>query len=209
MGLFDRLRGFFQPKVPVAALAQMEELLVVEIPKAVRSASITEPAYCLRLWYNGTDSAEDAVPWLMLVKESTRQEFLAKHGANAPYYLWSADEATLPGQSYNINLPEKPLQRPYSKWYRYICKVEDDEELQHFREMMQRVARRLNQLRWQDLAPVTDDFVVFPADGSHTFCDDIGDLKASISPEQLASFRAKNLLPPEEDDAEEENSDSD
>ena len=206
---FQHLKGFFTPTLPHRALAQLEELLVVEIPMAVRSAKIEEPVYCLRIWYNGTDSASDAVPWLMLVKESTRQQLLATRAGNDPTFLWSADELTEPGAAYNVFLSGWRMGRLYRKWYRYLCAVEDDEEIQPFREMVQRVARRLNQLRWLDLAPVTDDFVVFPADGSHTFCDDLGDMTASVLPNQLALLRTRNLLPPMDGDEDKNEQDTD
>jgi hypothetical protein len=200
MSFLRWLKGFFIPGDPRALLAQIEELLVAEIPPVVKAAGIDESVYCLRIWYNGTDSPEDAVPWLMLVKESTRQQFLAAHAGNAPHYLWCADEATYPGQAYNVMLEGKRLERLYRKWYRHLSALEEDEELQPFREMVQRVARRLNELPWGDLAPVTDDFVVCPADLSQTFCDDRGDLVASISADQMARLQERSLLPPESEE---------
>jgi hypothetical protein len=191
-------------RIPRSVLAQLEDLLVSEIPRAVKAAKIAEPVYCLRIWYNGTDSPSDAVPWLMLVKESTRQQLFTERGAGAIETIWLADELTLPGQAFNVHLSEKRLENLYAKWYQYLCDVEDDEELQPFREMVQRVARKLNALRWQELALVTDDFVVFPADGSHTFWDDFGDMMAGISPEQLATLRSRNLIPAVAEDQDED-----
>lgn len=185
-------------KVPKAALKQMEDILVAVVPEAVQRARITEPVYCLRIWYNGTDSFEEAVPHLLLVKDSTRQKFLKEHSDNPILlsdYLWCADEATFEGLSDGVSLPDADLLAPYKVWYDYLCDREDDEELQPFREMVQRVSQKLNRLDWKKIIPVTDDFVVFPADGSHTFCDDLGDLQASITPAQWKRFEAAGWIP--------------
>lgn len=199
------------PKVPKAALKQIEDILFTEVPKAAKAARITEPVYCLRIWYNGTDSSEDAIPHLLLIKDSTRQKFLTKYGDDPLMlcdYLWSADEATFEGFSYDVSLPDTDLLAPYKVWYDYLCDQDEDEELQPFREMVQRVSKKLNQLDWTAMIPVTDDFVVFPADGSHTFCDDLGDLQASISPAQWKHFESKDWIP-NLDDLDEDDFDDD
>ena len=179
-------------------LLKIEALLVSNIPKVVKAAKLREPVYCLRIWYNGSDSLETAVPWLMLVKESTRKSFIRKHGKKAPYYIWCADEATNTDQSFNVEIANDELVKQYGVWYEHLCDLDDDEELQPFREMTQRVAAKLNTLDWAAIVPATDDFVVFPADGSHTFCDDLGDLNASVPEERLKLLRSRNLLGPVE-----------
>jgi hypothetical protein len=195
MDILSRLKAFFMPRPKHPALAPLETLLSAAIPKVVAKAKVEEPVYCMRIWYNGTDSDEDAVPYLMLVKESTRKQMLAQHGKKAPYYIWCADELTSPGQAVEIYIPHKQIQKVYRVWYAHLCEVDEQEaELQLFREMIQRVALKLNSLNWQELAPVTDDFVVFPADGSHNFMDDFGDLSASVTPERLRLLRARNLI---------------
>ncbi|MBS0201644.1 MAG: hypothetical protein JSS49_02005 [Planctomycetes bacterium] len=184
------------PKLPKSTLAQLEKLLISEIPGAIRDAHLAEPVYCARIWYNGTDSEEDAVPWVMLVKDSVRQKFIKKQGEeHAPYYIWGADEITDPDQSFQVHLASDRLRTLYSTWYQYLCDVDDDDELQHFREMIQQVSKSLNELDWKSFAPVTDDFVVAPADGSHTFCDDLGDLLASVTPRQLELLQSRKLIP--------------
>jgi len=197
-------------RLPKSTLAELEKLLTAEIPKAVKAAQIKEPVYCARVWYNGTDSPEDAVPWVMVVKESARQEFLTKHGNDqAPFYVWGADEISYPEQAYAVHLENERLGPLYAKWYEYLCDAEDDEELQPFREMVQRVSRTLNDLDWNKVAKVTDDFVVVPADGSHTFCDDLGDLLASVSDEQLELLQSRNLIPDMDQDFDDEDEDDD
>src|SRR5262249_26061529 len=134
--LLRGLKGLFTLQVPHSALVQLEDLLVVEIPSSVAAARIDSPVYCLRVWYNGTDAADDAVPWGMLVKESKRQQLFAERGKRAAEVIWLADELTTAGQSFNVFLSGRRLRSLYRKWYRYLCRVEDDEELQPFREMV-------------------------------------------------------------------------
>jgi hypothetical protein len=47
-----------------------------------------------------------------------------------------------------------------------------DDAARRGRTMLNRAARRLQQLDWQTIAPVTDDFVVFAVDAELTHLDD-------------------------------------
>ncbi len=182
------------PKQIDALLSKIEKILVAEIPKAVKAAKVKEQVYCLRIWYNGTDMDETAVPSLMLVKESARKTFLKKRPKEALYYVWGADEQQDEEYSITIELSNDKLLDHYGVWYEHLCELEDDEELQPFREMTQRVALQLNALDWTTILPVTDDFIVFPADGSHTFCDDLGDMAASVPKPRLKLLQSRKLL---------------
>src|SRR5262249_11548387 len=70
----------------------------------------------------------------------------------------------------------------------------DDSELVPLREAIQRVAAGLNRLDWRKYASVTDDFVVFSADGSNSFCDDYGEMVASVPSRKLDRLRSQSLL---------------
>ena len=174
-------------------LQRIEKLLVESIPSTVKAARVDEPVYSLRIWYNGTESEADAIPWLMLVKESTRRDLVAKAGKRLPEEIWMADELTNVGQGFQIHLEDGELVAEYGQWYEHLCDQDDDEALQPFREMIQRVAARLSQLDWTTIAPVTDDFVVFPADGSHTIGDDFEDLRASVPADRLKLLKSRKL----------------
>ena len=60
--------------------------------------------------------------------------------------------------------------------------------------MTQRVALQLNALDWRTMLQVTDDFIVFPADGSHSFCDDLGDMAASVPKPRLRLLQSRKPL---------------
>ena len=174
-------------------LQRIEGLLVELIPPAVKAAQLADPVYSLRIWYNGTESESDAIPWLMLVKDSTRKDLVRKAGKRFPEEIWMADELTNAGQGFQIHLESDELVSEYGRWHEHLCEQDDDEELQPFREMVQRAAARLNKLDWTAIAPVTDDFVVFPADGSHTIRDDFEDLQASVPAERLKLLKSRKL----------------
>ncbi|AMV20806.1 hypothetical protein [Planctomyces sp. SH-PL14] len=174
-------------------LRRIEAILIETIPAAIQAARLSEPVYCLRIWYNGTDSDSDAIPWLMPVKEVTRQAILKKAKGRFPEGIWLADELTNVGQAFNVDIKNAELTEQYGLWYEHLAEQDDEEDLQLFREMVQRVSAALNRLDWSALAPVTDDFVVFPADGSHTFGDDLEDLRASVPADRLQLLKSRKL----------------
>ena len=59
------------------------------------------------------------------------------------------------------------------------------------------MAKELNKLAWKSYCNPTDDFVVFPADGSHSYFDDFGDMKASVRPKTIRHLRSRGLIGPE------------
>jgi hypothetical protein len=133
----------------------------------------------------------------MLPSESLRQSRLQQHGTRAPHYLWCADEFDLDSvERTYLDIPE--LVTLCDQW------IEDLEGSQALpagpaafvpmREAVQRAAKRLNQIDWSAFAPVTSDFVVFAADGTHDFCDDLGEMQASVSAERIQQFRDRGLL---------------
>jgi hypothetical protein len=80
--------------------------------------------------------------------------------------------------------------------FRYLY-PDTEENLALLRETIRRVAKELNKLDWRHYCNPTDDFVVFPADGSHTYYDDFGDMKASVPAKTIRLLRSKGLIGPE------------
>jgi hypothetical protein len=177
-------------------LRKLEESLLAHIPHRVQSLGIAQPVYCLRIWYYGTDIDGDRTPSLTFKTDALRQQLLRDKGKKAPYYIWCADEYESGDDVINTPLVDVTISRLCSEWFLGLPQglLPDDTELVPLRETIQRVARELNHLDWRQYASVTDDFVVFPADGSHSFCDDYGELVASVPPEKLARLRSRSLL---------------
>lgn len=173
-------------------LSAIEQKLVTLIPIRVQSLEISDPVYCLRIWYYGTDAFGDRVPTLMLCSEANRRKVVAAKGDTAPHYLWCADE--LP-DDHSSDIKDGAVTALCRRWYSKIGEQQPEEvELLRFRQMIQRVAKRLNQLPWNEYASVTDDFVVFAADGSHTYCADYDEMLASVPDERVELLRSRKLL---------------
>jgi hypothetical protein len=174
-------------------LAALKERLVELIPQRVGALGLGEPVYCLRVWYYGTDAGGDGVPSLMLCPNTARRRMLAARGDEAPHYLCCADEVGVGSSTAEINeLTASDLCR---LWYRRPWgRRPEDVELRPFREMVQRVAARLSGLAWSEYAPTTDDFVVFAADASHTYCADYDEMRASVPAERIERLRSRRML---------------
>ncbi len=109
--------------------------------------------------------------------------------------IWLADELTYTEMSQDVHITNSELNPLYRTWHDWLCNHDgEDTGMEQLRKMVQRVSQRLNQMNWKLFLPVTDDFVVFPADGSHTFYDDIGDLLSSITPAQESMLRSRNMI---------------
>lgn len=183
-------------------LDRLEDLLTTAIPLRAKSIQISEPVYCLRIWYKGTNSLpDDRTPSLMLPKRVWRERMLAEKGAEAPHYIWAADEVdTFRDMAYFAEIADPVIERAVLEWFAQMPDRElpEDNDLLPMRDMVRRVAARLNQLQWSKYATVTDDFVVMAADGSHSFVDDFGDMEASVPRERIDQFRSRRSLGREE-----------
>jgi hypothetical protein len=177
---------------------RLEQRLNIVVPQVVGACEMSEPAYCLRVYYDSIDTPEeDYATRLRLLKASVREQAVATRGNRAPDGIWMADntdDSDIHGP--NIFLKHDPQTRQIcSEIFQRILK-DEDAMLRELRRTIQRVCRQLNQLHWTTVRSVTDDFVVFPADGSHTFYDDYGDLVASVPPERIELLRQRGYLGP-------------
>ncbi len=177
---------------PDDALALAEDWLVAEVPGRVASLPIAGPVYCLRVWYND-DSSESAS--LLVCPDAHRRRALAAKGDSAPHFLWCADELTGDSASaYTIRLRDARLAELMAQWFDRPTTGDEAVDLAPLRAMVQRAAARLGALDWARHIPATDDFVVFAADGTHVFCDDYGELTASVPPERVELLRSRGFL---------------
>lgn len=188
-------------------------LLVDAIPAAVASLKPTKPICILRLYFFDTHAP---CAYLLLKSTSTdeRTRVLAE---GSTFHLWAAGEGcgdevvTLPPDrpeegklaamvrlAYLFLWPSSRLllkiEFHLMKVYDLLCE-DEDEYMAAYREMLREVARQLNAKDWSKVCPVTDDFVVVPADGSQHFGgEDYEDLVASVPSARLALLRSRGLL---------------
>lgn len=177
--------------------AQLERRLIDVIPQVVGACDMAATAYCLRVYYDSLDAPEDDYATrLRLIAVAVREQAIASRGKNAPDGIWMADNTDGDDESRNIFLKHDPQTRRICGEIFPLLAKDEDVALRELRHTIQSVCRNLNSLNWRSLRAVTDDFVVFPADGSHTFYDDYGDLTASVPPERLELLRERGHLGP-------------
>ena len=182
---------------------RLAPLLVAAIPQAVASLKLGKPICAVRIYYYDSH-APSTYLLLRTVSAERRDQIVASKGRDAPFTLWSSGEDCGDGQ---VELPTDPPRREdkliaqlFAEVYDQLCGDEDDAEEQTmiaFRAMLQQVSRELNVRDWYRCCPVTDDFIVAPADGSQHFADDYEDLAQGVPPERLELLRSRRLLGPD------------
>ena len=123
-----------------------------------------------------------------------RAQLLAEKGPSALYHLWAANEEGCDGPDVQLDGPQ-PITDLFAQVYDLLCQSEE-QHMPPFRALLQRVALALNQQDWSGVCPVTDDFVVVPADGSRFFCDEYCDIAGSVPAQRLELLRSRGLLGP-------------
>jgi len=164
------------------------------IPAAVEQLQIPEPIFCVRLYFHDTHApAEDYCCSVRCIAESARQRIVqANDPSNIPDALWhptlgianelsSGDngvyEADLTSHAELVDL--------YAQVYTLLAESEE-ENLPKFRTALRRVSMTLHMVKWPATVLMSDDFVVFPADGSNFFGGEYEeDMKASIPGKRL------------------------
>jgi hypothetical protein len=163
--------------------AEIEQLLVSLIPRRVQELAIPIPVYCLMIEYYSSSVAGDVVPTLKLPSVAFRSRVQSARGKESPHYFWSPPELPACADIFTASLQDESL----------LAKVRAHSNLVS-RKMARAVARRLNNLDWTRIAPVSDGFVVVAADATQTFGDLYGDIKASIGEARWNDLIARRLL---------------
>jgi hypothetical protein len=173
--------------------------LVDAVPQAIASLKLTKPICCVRVEYYDTH-APCAYLTLRTISADLRAKFLEEKGRDALSHLWASCEQSGDGE---VVLPgdDEELTELFEGVYELLCDSED-ENMPPYQQMLQRVARELNAKDWNTCCPVTDDFVIAPADGSQYFAgdEDYADIVNSIPSERIALLRSRSLFGPNEDD---------
>jgi hypothetical protein len=200
IGIFGVVHLVFRG-LPMTPFESLVPLLVDAIPRAVASMKLRKPICAVRIYYYDTH-APCTYLLLQTVSADCRANVLASKGRNAPYYLWGSGEACGDGEvelpsKHSSSKTRKQIATLFQKVYDLLCE-DEDENMVAFREMLQQVARELNSKDWTTICPVTDDFVVIPADGSVHFGDDYQDIAASVLADRLDLLRSRGFLGPGE-----------
>lgn len=181
----------------------LHPLLAAAIAPAVRRLKLQDPIFCIRLYYHNTCApGEEYCTWVRVLTEPLRQKVLAEQRPlDVEYYLWhpTAGEANgLPGRDvglYEADLTgSREIMRLYADVYELLCQ-DEEEYMRQLQEMLRLVSQALNKRDWTSISETTDDFVVFPADGSNHYAGEYeGDMETSIPAEKLDLLRQRGLL---------------
>ena len=166
----------------VEALVRIEAKLLEAIPEVVRSLQLRDPAYCVFLLYED-GSSEDVTPTLLVglkplldacTERNRQSDAWSPHQAlSGPFPQAKLDmvaEDTIVTYSFEIFEPEEICDNPVM-----------------YREMLCRVARKLNQVDWSSITPITEQFFIMVSD--YTTERLFEDLPHCISADQLAELR--------------------
>ena len=175
---------------------RLEPLLIDAIPKAVKAESINQPVCTLRVYYYDTH-APCTYLLLRAMSAQRRAQLLEEKGQSALYYLWAANEEGCDGPEIALDGPPTVAEL-FAQVYDLLCESEE-QHMPPFRALLQRVSLALNRQDWKGACPVTDDFVVIPADGSRFFCDEYNDIASSVPAERLELLRSRERLGPGKD----------
>lgn len=172
--------------IPLLAAA-IQEAMLKKIPELVKQAALDEPLYALLLCYTQEDFAAAWPPFLVWGRQSWREQTTQERG----YYLWAPDE--IRGNSTEHELLLDCDDEIASLCLRHKDLMSDKENYASGKKVLLEVAKQLNELDWQSITAVTDDFVVVVADNSCEI-DPIKDMKKYLSPERLALLKARGWL---------------
>ena len=179
----------------------LQPLLTAAIPMAIGQLKLPDPIFCIRLYYHDTNAPpEDYCTWVRVLTEPLRQRVLAtKRPCDVPFYLWSPQSGEAngsPGRDPGLFEADLSGYRDIMERYAEVYELVDaDDGMTQLRELLRQVSRVLNARDWSKTAKVTDDFVVFPADGSGYYGGSHAeDMEESIPPQKLELLRQRQLL---------------
>lgn len=182
-------------------LPEIEAWLIAKPPRAIRKKRMTEPAYAVFLWYHDSSSDGDFAPYCGAALDSIRAECAKRYEdrADANFCIWcpqqNMDELTVSGWFNDVGL-DSLCNEAYALMLAAnktgLPLMDEGEILLPLRQMMHRVAQRLNSLDWSDVLPTTDDFMVVSTNTIGYW--DAEDLQCSIPEAKLAVLRERGLL---------------
>ncbi|HUS36272.1 MAG TPA: hypothetical protein VM680_13050 [Verrucomicrobiae bacterium] len=166
----------------------IRDRLVVEVPKLVSRARISEPIYAVALVYDG----EGNDPWPPLISvglERQRNQWISEHGRAAYDFIWNPAEFSL-HERLELQLPEDDeLNSAFDMLNGEFARGKSSAGSH---KVLIEVARELNRATWPPEIQRTSDFMVYATDmeGGNLRRD----LKASATAAQYAALREKNFV---------------
>jgi len=161
--------------------------LLALVPEVVAAAKTAGPIYCVALAYDG--EGNDALPPLIGIGlESERQRWQAEQGKIAWQWIWNPAEF-LHYEKPHTQIEDEALEEACD---RMNSKLAESASMAPAIKLLVEAATELNNATWPAEVQRTPDFIVYAVDF------ELGslrkNLKASLSPKQLAELKAKKLL---------------
>ena len=183
----------------VAVIAkELEDALVESVPRIVREAKLTVPVFSVMVCYCGADIYAIPLSGILAAAETDRRGHRLSWGKG-----WHPGEYMMRGSgedSYHFDndppgdftVDERKLRLLY-KCYEEQSVDETFDGPGLIVQTIRRAARRLNELDWSEICPVTEGFVVVAADNTG---DDAfkANIEASVTPEQLKKLNELGLM---------------
>lgn len=151
---YQRLRGGVTLQT---LLADVEEILVREIPVAVQKRNVCEPVYAMILGCTGVDTDVTGYPPPLTLPT------VAYRNRNHPSDVFALCEMQNRDGVYEVACQHTELEEKLQIIF-LLTIGGPNHDYSPVREMFQRVCARLNTMNWSEILPATDDFVVFLGD---------------------------------------------
>lgn len=182
-------------QAPVELFRSLANILYQEIPRSIAQIASPVELCNVKLRYFDTSAPAfyyDACP----MRTTFRNELLITKGRDALFYVW--DEGVDKGvKNFDVPAADSPARAICKQIQRWRC---DDETIGEGRDLLRQfvcgLCRRLNQLPWHTFATVSDDFVIYPQNGTDSGIDCYEDIIESIPIEKIRLLRERELLGP-------------
>ncbi|WP_342431335.1 hypothetical protein [Neobacillus sp. FSL H8-0543] len=170
-------------------IEELKQILIREIPNAVRNIRLDEEDKVCYLSLLGTDY-EPVLGLITVGIESFRKKIIEEYGIEDKYSIWNSGEMPVEYQTGIDN------NSSFLKKQEALVELFGDEEWEESWEACQtlrfEVAKELNTFNWNEILPLTEDFVVY----SDWEAIDVsnGDLLRSVPKEKIEILINKGLI---------------
>lgn len=181
-------------------IAEAVPMLAAEVCTIAKRLRISSPMFRLKFWYYDT-CAPCCYFMAHGLTASERDDILRHDGISAGYNIWD-QTGSIEFQIGDFSEQETPSKAIMAKAYAYMSMGREerkaagltDDALVMSRLIAQRLSWHLNQLDWQNVCSVTDDFIVYAQNGTDYGCDCYEDIVASVPRQKLELLRQRGFL---------------
>jgi hypothetical protein len=175
-------------------------ILADEVCATAMRLRVSSPMFRLKFWYYDTHA-----PCCYFLAHgltaADRDDSLRHDGINAGYNIWD-QTGSIEFDIGDLSERETPSKAFMAKAYEYMSMDRNernaagltDDALVMSRLIAQRLSWHLNQLNWQKVCSVTDDFIVYAQNGTDYGCDCYEDIVASVPGQKLELLRQRGFM---------------